>query len=526
MPRRIPALILSLAALASLAGTANASHSPQANTAAKRKAPAITLVSPMRVRVGSLLTIRGRNFSRNRRRNTVVFVGPGGRSAFAKPARASRRRLVVRVPGTVERLLNTRDGARVPTRMRLRVLAGRFSRFTPPRLSPVVVSRFDSSGLGDTGGRGGAPGGGGGGGAAPAGCGSGSDPDNDLLSSSTESQIRTDPCSTDTDGDGIEDGFEFQSALDLNDDEYEEPNESTPYPGKRPYPNPLDPSDGDTDYDRDVLTQREEQTLWRYTVANGGPRTLNPLSYSDGLQHSLYTRGPDGRRSPSQPVVGYGKQQDFLNWASANGYRTVMLFNESRWGLPPGMNPYGLLDFNRNGVEEAGPRPNYDTTEVYYYDYDGSGMMADAERDEDADGLTNFEETHGRLSSETYWDACYSIEKGFALNYAGTHFVDPDSDGDGLRDAADDQDHDDVPNLMEISRNLASGEDDRKAGRDCAPADALPQPPATHHPNVYGRVNPFNSCLPSHVSRTCDRHPGLSGAHAPFDDSPNWYALN
>ena len=525
MLRRITATTLSLTALVAFAGVADASPNVRGKAAA-RKAPAITLVSPMRVQVGALITIRGRNFSPRRRRNTVVFVGPGGRSAFAKPVRAGRRRLVVRVPGAVERLLNTRDGSRVPTRIRLRVLAGRFSRFTPPRLSPVVLSRFDTSGIGG-GDRGGAPGGGGGGGGGgSAGCGSGSDPDNDLLSTSTESQIKTDPCAADTDGDGIEDGFEFQSAVDLNDDEYEEPNESTPYPGKRPYPNPLDPSDGDTDYDRDVLTQREEQTLWRYTVTNGGPRTLSPLSYSDGLQASLYTRGPDGRRYPSQAVAGYGKHQDFLNWTAAAGYSTVVLENESRWALPAGsgMRPYDLLDFNRNGVEESAHRMNYFWRETYYYDHDNDDFVTDNERDEDADGLTNYDETHGRLAFQGWWNTCYAGEIRFSVTYSGTDFVDSDTDGDGIRDGADDQDHDDVPNVMELSRNMASGENDQKpGGKICEPADGLPSPPATHHPNVYGRVNPFNPCLPSTAARTCDRHPV---AHAPFDGSPNWYSLN
>src|SRR5918999_5371657 len=186
MLRRTTATTLALTALVPLAAAAEAS--PRAESAAAKKTPVITMVSPMRVRVGALITIRGRNFSPRRRRNTVVFVGPGGRSAFAKPVRASRRRLVVRVPGTVERLLNVRDGSRMLTRIRLRVLAGRFSRFTPPRLSPVVLSRFDTSGIGG-GDRGGAPGGGGGGGGGgSAGCGSGSHPHKDPPSTPTQAQ--------------------------------------------------------------------------------------------------------------------------------------------------------------------------------------------------------------------------------------------------------------------------------------------------------------------------------------------------
>ncbi len=44
------------------------------------------------------------------------------------------------------------------------------------------------------------------------------------------------PCKLDTDGDGVSDGFEYESALDLN-------SRALPYAGKKPYPNPLDGSD-------------------------------------------------------------------------------------------------------------------------------------------------------------------------------------------------------------------------------------------------------------------------------------------
>ena len=37
----------------------------------------------------------------------------------------------------------------------------------------------------------------------------------------------------------------------------------------------------------------------------------------------------------------------------------------------------------------------------------------------------------------------------YYLDYAGTRLDDADTDGDGMRDGADDQDHDDVPNVME-----------------------------------------------------------------------------
>ena len=57
---------------------------------------------------------------------------------------------------------------------------------------------------------------GGGGGGTTGACGTGSDYDGDLLSNSLEIAIGTDPCLRDTDKDGIEDGYEYESALDLN----------------------------------------------------------------------------------------------------------------------------------------------------------------------------------------------------------------------------------------------------------------------------------------------------------------------
>src|ERR687892_1450972 len=132
--------------------------------AAKRKGkavtPKITRVTPMRISVGNVLTIRGRNFKASRRANTVIFRASSGRTAFAKPRRASRKKLVVVVPEAVARLLTVRNDRQAPTRLKLRVLAGRFSKYTMRRLSPVVTG----VGAGDDGGGGG-----------PAACNSGSD---------------------------------------------------------------------------------------------------------------------------------------------------------------------------------------------------------------------------------------------------------------------------------------------------------------------------------------------------------------
>ena len=135
----------------------------------------------MRVGVGGTLTIRGRNFKAQRSKNTVIFRSSNGRTAFVKPRRASTRKLVVRVPAAVARLLKVANSSQRPTRLKLRVLAGKFSKFTPKRLSPVVTG----------------VGGGGpavvGGGGTPNVCNTSPDHDNDLLSEQPRARDRHRP---------------------------------------------------------------------------------------------------------------------------------------------------------------------------------------------------------------------------------------------------------------------------------------------------------------------------------------------
>ena len=50
----------------------------------------------------------------------------------------------------------------------------------------------------------------------------------------------------------------------------------------------------------------------------------------------------------------------------------------------------------------------------------------------------------------------YKDEKPYPVAYAGTSPIDADTDGDGVRDGADDQDHDGIPNFRELSRNMAA----------------------------------------------------------------------
>jgi hypothetical protein len=377
-------ITISLLALSALALLATAPLAAGAKRGTKGPVPQITRVTPMRVSVGSLLTIRGRHFKAKRTANTIIFRASNGRTAFAKPRRASRTKLVVRVPAAVSRLLVVRNNRQRPTRLKLRVLAGTFSKYTSRRLSPVVTG----VGAGD------------GGGTGLATCDSTADHDGDLLSNSLELSIKTDPCLRDTDKDGVEDGYEFQSALDLN---YYPANPPLPYPGKRPYPNALDSGDASSDYDGDGLLQREEFAIWIGFSSDGTARSGRPgslsLTYSDGLQSSV----------------------------------------------TPFAAPAGALA-------------------AWALDQNGDGQLADDERDADGDGLGNWDEQHGRFTEAWWPAEHDGKNEPKESKYPGINFLDAadlsdglalavaDMDGDGVLDGLDDQDRDGLSNQFEVAR--------------------------------------------------------------------------
>lgn len=431
--RRTILICLALALAAALMVPA-AAGAATPKKGAKASTPTIIRVTPMRVRVGAVLTIRGRHFKPARGKNTVIFRGPDGRSAFAKPRRASRTKLVVRVPPAVARLVARSSGTPKPTRFKLRVLAGKFSKFTSRRLSPVVVPASSGSGPDGGGGTGGTTG-------CP-----GQDYDGDLLSNALEAQLKLDPCIADTDGDSVEDGYEYQAAVDLNHNPRTLP---LPYPGKRPYPNPLDPADGTpagSDYDGDGLTLREEFLLWLAFSGDGArrpgrPTTLGGLIYSDGLQRSVDS--------------------------------------------PPPSAPGGL----------AG----------WVLDIDANGVLSDDERDADADGLGNWDEVRGRMT-EAWWPAQHDgknepkeskypsldfLDNEDTAPWYNAH-TDADMDGDGVVDGLDDSDHDGLSNQFELNRPF-----------DWM-ADAIVGYPTAANPWAY--TNPFNPCKPFDSER-CHSHP-------------------
>lgn len=254
------------------------------------------------------------------------------------------------------------------------------------------------------------------------------DDDGDGLSDTLEATIGTNPLAFDTDGDGVSDGFEYFSAKDLN-------RSNLPYPGKRPYPNPLDGTDGKLDFDGDSLTQIQEYDAWLFTSCGGhvtdatyaNCHLIFPLTYSDGNQKT-------------------------------------------------------------------------------------DGTTSDANRDVDGDGLANWLEANGPLSSPDWWtkyintvgvkcDATY-VESPYAGPvYQGLNFTDPDTDGDGVPDGADDIDHDGYTNLQESTR---PGLYDPPSGNWCTTYVSKPSQDQTHGQlggsDPLARMQPFNPCKPTYSS--------------------------
>jgi hypothetical protein len=367
MLRRVPVLTLALAVIALLV--------PASAPAALPKPPVITGVSPLKLGVGDMLTIRGRNFKRGKFANLVVFQRARARGVFVRADDATPTTIKVRVPAKLLAFLSQRGGKAIHTRFRLRVLARRFGKsFTPTRRSPLIgpvgsgkpaappppvgLADCDRDGVHNN---------------------IEIDDDNDLITDTDEVRLKLNPCNADSDGDTIEDGYEYHSALDLN-------SRALPYPGKRPYPNPLDSSDSTTDYDGDGLTQVEEYMAFlRYS-----PHALTAAgrlpAYSDGDQT---TQG-------NLPVPA---GQDYLNTDSSC---TLPAFN------PP---------------------------------CDGRLYLSDDELDVDRDGIGNWDEIRGALNKDNVEHMGYEP----LLDY-----LDPDTDGDTLPDGPDDQDHDDVSNIDEL----------------------------------------------------------------------------
>ena len=347
-----------------------------------KKAPVVKSISPKTVTVGEKLTIRGRNFVPGKGKTKVFFVRVKGKGvASAAAETASRSRVVVIVPTSLNDPL-----AGKTARFRVRVLAKRFGEWSPKRISPLIAPSAATDG-------------GGAGAATPEGdCDTDgtinsldADDDNDLLPDSQENgQLGTLPCNGDSDGDGVQDGFEYQSALDLNRTVLHGATPPIPYPGKRPYPNPLFPDAG-VDFDGDGLSSADESGLWIKYGAHAFP-----LNYSAGLKTTVPTA------APSAPEL---EQLDSATWSNK-------------------------FDGQLNDGER---------------DADGDGL---GNWDEAHGRMTPawWPATYDGKITGTKKETVYTV------SYLGTDLTDADTDGDGVLDGADDQDFDGLTNQFEVAR--------------------------------------------------------------------------
>ncbi|HEX8743613.1 MAG TPA: hypothetical protein VF712_10810, partial [Thermoleophilaceae bacterium] len=159
----------------------------------------------------------------------------------------------------------------------------------------------------------------------------------------------------------------------------------------------------------------------------------------------------------------------------------------------------------QRSVDENAPT----AIELAYVDMNGDGKLSDDERDGDADGLTNWDESHGRMLQD-WWDSkydgtVYPKETRYVNVFPGVSIFDPDSDGDGVKDGADDQDHDGLTNSFEVARPsnwYIPGQPGAGVwGREYGDAFPFADPMA----NPWARVQPYNPCKPV-WSASCHLH--------------------
>ena len=229
------------------------------------------------------------------------------------------------------------------------------------------------------------------------------------------------------------DGYEYQSALDLN-------SIALPYPGKRPWPNALDPSDGGYDFDGDGLTLSQEYSLWRYAGATFPVIAVQRRHPEQRRAHVRHARP----RRPGSTATATASSPTMSATPTATGSRT---WSSSTCRAP------------RTGGSRC-TRPSRPTR---------------------------------------------------SRSFSGLSATDPDTDGDGVLDGADDQDHDGWTNFQEMQLD---------PGADRLPRPALqPVPARTRGRATCSRYPPFIERLGAvrrlPARRRHDPLPRLSDGPAP-----------
>ena len=395
MRRIISICLLALSAAALLAAAPAAFAASEARPTCRE----ITRVLPMRISVGGNAHDHRQGLQGKPTANTVIFRPPNGRSAFAKPRRASRTKLVVVVPAAVARLLAGASGRQRPD-----ALQAARDRRQVQQVHDRAASRRSSPDAGD------------GDGTGP---GKVCNDDGSAITTTTccstasRAQIKTDPCLKDTDLDSIEDGWE-----------YCRPRTSTierrcPIRARGPTQRAR-PQLGTPDVQRLRLRRRRPATA----------RGIPPLARTPATAPSA----PSPARIARRPALQRRHQ--------------VHSRNEMRPAA---------------GLALGELRPGHRSALPGTYNLHGNAAWRDDERDADTDGLGNWHESPAGPMTEAWWQAVHygtaragkesqypEIDFGFDNEVRSPHFdalVDPDMDGDGVLDGPMTPDNDGVSNM-------------------------------------------------------------------------------
>jgi hypothetical protein len=422
MLRTLRSLSLALAVAMFMApAAANAAPTKKAGTAKSKKAsskkktskkkssstyPTISKVSPMKAGIGDKLVIKGKTYKSGKGKNYIVFKRDGGRALFVKADKATKTQITITIPAKLLSFLQQKGGVAQPTRFKLRVMATKLAKsYTKTAHSPLISPTSSASGPSNDCDGDGVPNA------------KDNDDDNDLLADTLEATVGTDPCKRDSDGDGMSDGWEVQSAKDRN---------GGTYPKTKPSPNPLDAKDAAIDADGDGLRNLEEYAAW----STYGGNTI-PLSYSGGNVASA------GRGA----VPG---DQAYMD-RDKNGYLSDLERDADGDGFPNMDESRG--DLSGTSIQEARIVTSQDDSDGRFYDF---GVFTPAYLEAAAKAAKQSPLQCGGINQVPYY--CTDKISGGLIDVQKVDSLDwlsPDSDGDGVRDDGDDVDHDGIGNMAE-----------------------------------------------------------------------------
>ena len=217
-----------------------------------------------------------------------------------------------------------------------------------------------------------------------------------------------------------------------------------PYPGKRPYPNPLD-KDADDDHDGDSLTLLRGVPalgpLRRQAGRRPARRRLPPLLLRRRAVLAERPRRPARAAArPSQPAASYPKGTTSWTGPTANGYDPVLVSNDRpRTGTTrQRLQSYDIRDVNRNGAVDGTSDARLRSPEdLLRHRRRRLHLRRRARRGRRRPHQLRRD---SRPHDPRVLEGCY--DEGDAVHDRPTPAwtsTDPDTDGDGVRDGADDR---------------------------------------------------------------------------------------